>query len=356
MPRPGLHGLRIERKVWPYGTFCPGKNLLCPVCDSRLFCIVQFMPFPMNSLPSVVLLKEHLSLAGVANADEAAKRILEDVARFGMEDFRLGEKFPVPRGVVVEYTFGRTGYSIDNAHPQRAPDFYPSDHGGTQLNSDNIRFFLRVSEIAGEIVPDLWLNPDSNLIGKIRTPRQHLDSLNEFWWLSRWNRPFTVQPNYRMHNHCDLDVDWRLTWDFGLHALSVNMDAKRRCDVLRYFGKSIKPNEIFEAGVIDKRGRSKFRPSGPDEINVLGLTVIGEINREVQKYAEKWLKTRDDVDAILLFSRFSDRKAGFDLHVQRKQELLSQVLNRALDDKDTCLHGRIQCPLPFTLSQLRFVP
>jgi hypothetical protein len=310
----------------------------------------------MNSLPSVELLREGLSIAGVAYADVAAIQLLDDIARFGMNDFKLGRKFPTELGAVVEYTFGNTGYSIEKASPQNAPNFMPSDHGGTQLDSENILLFLRVSEIARELVPELWLRPNDDLVGKIKTAHQHLDTLNEFWWLSRWINPFKSQANYHMHTDSGLDVDWRLTWDFGLSSISVNLEAKRRRDVLRSGGEPINPEDIFEAGLFDKKGRCKFFPSKPDEINVLALTLIGEIDHEVQYHAENWLKTRKDIDAIALFSRFSTRKTGFDLHVQRKQDLLSQVLNRDLHDKDKYLHSLIQRPLPCTIPQLRFLP
>jgi hypothetical protein len=135
----------------------------------------------------------------------------------------------------------------------------------------------------------------------------------------------------------------------------VNLEVKRRIDVLRTGGEPLNPIDLFEAGVI-KDGRSKFRPSQPDEINVLGITLIGEIDHEVQQQAESWLQTRNDVDAIILFSRFSSRNPALALHVQRKHELLSQVLNRQLDDKDNCLHSLIERPLPCTISQLRFLP
>ncbi len=206
----------------------------------------------------------------------------------------------------------------------------------------------RVSEIARELVPELWLRPNDDLVGKVKAAHQHLDTLNEFWWLSRWINPFKSQANYHMHADSGLDVDWRLTWDFGQSSISVNLEAKRRRDVLRSGGEPINPKEIFEAALFDKKGRCKFFPSKPDEINVLALTLIGEIDHEVQYHAENWLKTRKDIDAIALFSRFSTRKTGFDLHVQRKQDLLSQVLNRDLHDKNKYLHSLIQRPLPCT--------
>jgi len=310
----------------------------------------------MNALPTVQSLRKALATADVAYAEAAAIQLFDDITRFGMSEFKLGRMFPTEQGTVVEYTFGKNAYSIENAKPKKAPQFRPSDHGGTQLNSENILVFLRTSELARKLVPTIWLQPTDDLRGKISSPSQHLDTLNEFWWLSRWNGSFEAIPSFKMHTDSALDVDWRLTWDFGLNTfLSVNLEVKRRMDVLRTGGEHLNPVDVFEAGVI-KDGRSKFRPSQHDEINVLGITLIGEIDHEVQQHAESWLQTRNDVDAIVLFSRFSSRKPSLALHVQRKHEMLSQVLNQQLDDKDNCLHSLIQRPLPCTISQLRFLP
>jgi hypothetical protein len=310
----------------------------------------------MNALPTLEELRLALATADVGYADTAAVQLLEDIDRFGISEFRLGRRFPTSLGTIVEYTFGENGYDIENADPKRAPQFRQSDHGGTQLNSENILVFLRASELARKLAPTVWLQPTDDLRGKISSARQHLDTLNEFWWLSRWIGSFEVHPNFKMHPDSDLDVDWRLTWDFGLNSLlSVNLEIKRRIDVLRISGQPLNPEEVFAAGVI-KNGRSKFRPSQADEINLLGITLMAEIDDEVQQHAKNWLKTRNDIDAIALFSRCSHHHAPFALHVQRKHELLSQVFDGQLDAKDECLHSSIQRPLPYTIPQLRFLP
>lgn len=325
-----------------------------PGCATLHACSHQC--YPMSTLPSVASLTDALALAGVSTnlAMEGATRLLADIARFRIDAFRLGERYQTPLGPVVEYLFGKTGYSINNACPENTPHFKPSEYGGTQLDSENILLFFRVSEIAYELIPHIWLNPNEDFAGKVRASGQHLDTLNEVWWLSRWSGTFEIEPNF--HLVADRDVDWRLTWDFGLgQRLSANVEVKRRRDISRIAGAEFDFKEMFEAGVI-KEGRSKFRRSGTSEVNILGITLIGEIDRDVQHYAAEWLKTRDDIDAILLFTRFSSRKSGFDIHVQRKRDLLEQVLKRDLSERDECLHARLQQPLPYTWSQLEFLP
>src|SRR4051812_36299345 len=179
-----------------------------------------------------------LALVGMP-AEEArihAQRIVDGVARYPISGFRVLTPEGITREIViVEYEFGENGYSIDNAKPREVPDFQPTDHGGSQCDQENLLFLARAFEIAEAAVPHLWLNPDNDLIGKLTSPRQHLNTLNEFWWLSRWNLGFTAVPNYELNPACSMNVDWRLTWRFWPDIdLHVNLEVKRRIfDVLR---------------------------------------------------------------------------------------------------------------------------
>lgn len=300
---------------------------------------------------------------GVAEdkAREWSTLIADDLRRFGLEEFRLCPLDYVSGNMgLVEYEFGPTAYSVDHAKPTASPNFQPSDHGGTQLDRENLLLFARVSEIARSRAANIWVNPDDELKGKLTSPRQHLDTLNEFWWLSRWRQPLaTLEQNQIINPLCGMDVDWRLHWDMGLNtSLFVNLEVKRRAggDVLRFAqGATTAPEQLFSAG-LEKNGRCKFRPSNANEINVLGVTLLGEINRDVQAQAGDWIKSRNDIDALLLFSRFSQNRSGFDVHAVRKRELLDAVLVRSLDPLDQSLHGRVATPLPFSLNQLPFLP
>ncbi len=103
---------------------------------------------------------------------ERAQFLHEDIQRFGIEGFSIHNN----RGI-IEYQLGKTGYSVDNAQPKDAPHFFPSGHGGTQLSHDNILFFVRASEIARRVVPELWTQPNADILGGICSARQHTDTL-----------------------------------------------------------------------------------------------------------------------------------------------------------------------------------
>ena len=314
------------------------------------------------NLPTVKELERAFTLARIPSAEARshAVRMADDLTRFPIEGFRLLPLDCVSAEIgLVEYQFGRTAYSINNAKPEDAPRFKPSDHGGTQLDRENLLFLARASQIAHATTPELWLKPDAELTGQVTSPRQHLDTLNEFWWLSRWRPGATIERAYQLNPKCGMNIDWRLSWDMGFGSpLTVNLEVKRRVggDVLRSVqGCSLNPDDLFAPGLEDKHGNSKFRQAGKGEINVLGLTLLGEINREVQERAFEWINTRSDIDAVLLFSRFSLQRCGFDPHIVRNKELLAQVMIRELDPLDRCLHGRISKPLPIPLSQLPFL-
>jgi hypothetical protein len=313
----------------------------------------------MNPI-TIADLEKALADAGISQDEVSARAatLLEDLERYRISEVRLLRPFSTRKGLVVEYEFGKTAYSVDNARPDASPNFKESDHGGSQLNRDNLLFLVRSADIARELVPDMWLHPDADLKGKLRSPRQHLDTLNEFWWLSRWKRGAKIKPNQRINPKCGMDVDWQMTWDFGLPPpLTVNVEVKRRVDVLRMAqGHGIDITKVFAAGLEDKKGNFKFRESTSSEINVLALTLLGEIDHEVQLRAGDWLQTRPDIDAVLLFTRFSDRRSGFDTHIVRKHKLLNQVLVKELSSFDKCLHSMIEKPLPYPLSQLPFLP
>ena len=304
-------------------------------------------------------LQKALTCAGIPPIEVPvlAGILMADLERFGISDLRLMPS-PTPLCPIMEYEIGETGYSVHKARPENSPDFKPTDHGGSQLNRDNLLFLVRAAEIARTLVPDIWLHPNADLKGKLKSPKQHLDTLNEFWWLSRWKPDATIAPNQQINPKCGKDVDWKLSWDFGFQPLTVNLEVKRRViDVLRMAqGQELDTNKLFAAKLEDDKGNSKFRQSTSSEINVLALTLIGEIDHEVQLRAEEWLRTRDDIDAVLLFTRFSKQRSGFDRHVVRKSALLDQVLVPQLSPRDECLHFVIERPLPYPLSQLQFLP
>ena len=76
---------------------------------------------------------------------------------------------------------------------------------------------------------------------------------------------------------------YRLADDLGLwlgSSITVNLEVKRRMEVLRMAQEhELSVEEIFGAGLEDEDGNSKFRESTSSEVNVLALTLLGEIDQ-----------------------------------------------------------------------------
>jgi hypothetical protein len=89
----------------------------------------------------------------------------------------------------------------------------------------------------------------------------------------------------------------------------------------------------------------KFRPSGPDEVNILGLSVFGELDRELQLVVSDWLKSQRLVDAVLIASRESRRKSGFDAQLLNDKAKLLSPLLRPLGDEDQTLAFALEVPM-----------
>ena len=141
-----------------------------------------------------------------------------------------------------------------------------------------------------------------------------------------------------------MDIDWQLIWEGILGSpFIVNLEVKRRRDTDCLLKGEISPEKLFDEGLV-KNGKHKFRKSSDSEVNVLAVTLLSEINRDVQLAAEHWLNEQTVIDALLLFTRFSINRSGFDVHVREKRHLLDAVLDRQLSTLDLSLHSCFEFP------------
>lgn len=269
----------------------------------------------MNT-PSIEMI-ERLLVAGSLNRDEASRRaplVFEDFQWIGFDNLRLSAstRAPFSSYCIPEYFFGDTGFSIHNA--EQGEFIEAKWIGGTGMDRGHLQLFSRASDIGRDILPHLW-HQRGKLRGSLRNPTQHLDTVEEVWWLDRWYSPERVRASLQLNAGSNKDVDWCFTLANG--AVAINMEVKRLpSDALRHTkGRTFKTN-VFE-NYCKKNVTPKFRRSQADEVNVLALSLIGEIDHCVQSALEDWLVKRQDViDAILVTSRESSRKSSFDVHLR----------------------------------------
>jgi hypothetical protein len=276
---------------------------------------------------------EKLLIAGSLNPGEARKRaplVKEDLDWIDFDSLmfdarpcefieeQTGSSFWIP-----EYHFGKTGSSIDAA--EHAEVIRIEWMGGTGIDRGHLQFFSRVSEIARKLIPHYWLKP-CKLRYALRNPTQHINTTEEIWWLDRWKRPEGIKSSVKLKQDSDADVDWTFTVGDGI--LTVNLEVKRLVgDCVRHVTDRTFKMDWFEQFCQDKVN-PKFRASRENEINVLGLSLIGEITREVQLVVSEWLVNRQElIDAVVITTREARRKSSFDIQLRNtKAKLIKNFL------------------------------
>ena len=232
---------------------------------------------------------------------------------------------------IPEYHFGKTRHSIDAA--EHANVIKVEWMGGTGLDRGHLQFFSRVSEIARKVIPHYWLKP-CKLRDSLRNPTQHLDTIEEIWWLDRWKIPENIKSSVKLKHDSAADVDW--TFTVGGGALTVNLEVKRLAgDCVRHVTERTFKIDWFEQ-FCENKVNPKFRASREDEVNVLALSLFGEITREVQLVVSEWLINRQElIDAVVIVTREARRKSCFDIQLRNsKARLMKNFLHEpTLEDQ-----------------------
>ena len=293
---------------------------------------------------------ETLLKLGSLGDDEARRRapiLARDIEQIGFGTFQLScRPYPVPsaNGQIVatplpEYQFGDTGFSVHKA--RNSHDDFSRWIGGTGLDRGHLQFFSKVSQIGHSLIPELW---PKKLRAELRNPTQHLDTLEEVWWLGCWSGIENIRRAGHIKPGVADDIDWQFTIGSAgcLAGLKVNLEVKRlKSDNTRQArGREMNAHEF--AQFCRDQVLRKFRPSHSDEVNVLGISLFGEIDGNVQRVISEWLlgdenRDSDDaplIDAVLLATRESRRHSSFDRQLRNEKAYLIKSHFRGPDAED----------------------
>jgi hypothetical protein len=296
----------------------------------------------MNEIDATII-ADYLRLGPLDEGEvlHRAAVLVEDIKRIRFKTFRLSSAiYPYPDlilGSVVpkplaEYHFGDTNFSVQKA--VNALDDPATWFGGPGLDRGHLQFFSKASRIAHHVIPEFWIGSRA-LRENLRNPTQHLDTLEEVWWLARWKRLKRdgIRMAKKLSPELKGDVDWQI--DLPGLEMTVNMEVKRlKSDVVR-----AARNLEFDAHRFTQFCRKdllpKFRPSGDREVNVLALTLFGEIDPQVNDVLSAWLVDEGSlIDAIIVTSHHPLHGGLFYLHfANRKAESLMSELVPP-DDED----------------------
>lgn len=276
------------------------------------------------------------------DADTARRRariLAEDIGTIAFETFRLSAQlYPFPgseSGVrLAEYHFGETGCSVNNAenpYENRIQWF-----GGTGIDRGNLQLFARVCEIGRAIIPDFWL-ADEKLRMALRNPAKHLSTLEEVWWLSRWFGIENICREIRLRGDSKKDVDW--SFQLSGANMQVNLEVKRYIsDAVRHARPHARRfSEQAFSRFCAEAVLPKFRQSSENEVNVLALSLFGEIDCDVRFTVSNWLKQQCLVDAVIIATREARRRPAFDVHFATDKSKLLRHNLREFDEEDAGL-------------------
>ncbi len=242
--------------------------------------------------------------------------------------------YPIP-----EYFFGDTGFNINNA--ENSADNVAEWLGGTGLDRGNLQLFSKISRLARDLIPHYW-HTDENLRCDLRNPPQHLNTVEEIWWLDRWLVLQDIVKGYRLIPGSKVDVDWRLELPGRLH---VNLEVKRvPSDCVRHArGKDF--SAIWFKRFCAEKVLPKFRESDEDEVNVLAVSLFGELGRDVQAVMSDWLLAQHVIDAIIIATREGRRKSAFDCQFRVEKARILKHFLRGPDAEDQSLAFALEVPM-----------
>lgn len=296
---------------------------------------------------------ETLLKLGPLDDTEACRRapvLAADIDQIGFDTFRLScRMYPVPSeggGILSiplpEYHFGDTGFSVDRA--SNSNDDFPTWIGGTGLDRGHLQFFSKISQLGHNLIPRFW---PKKLRSELRNPSQHLDTLEEVWWLGCWSGIEDIRRAERMRSDTAANVDWQFViakTGFST-GLKVNLEVKRlKSDSKRHArGCRMEAHEFAQFCRGEVLG--KFRPSDPDEVNVLAISLFGEIDGNVQRVISEWLLSNENcdsqnkplIDAVLLATRESRRRSSSDVQLRCEKAKLIKPYFCGPDPEDESL-------------------
>lgn len=277
-----------------------------------------------------------------------ARLLFRDLTRLQIEGFRVLpiRRYPFNPSFNVqlaEYQFGPVDFSLENAKDPASVRKTVGEMEGTAINREEILYLSKVCEMAHALIPNMWTS-DKRLIRDVRRSRQHLDTLNEIWWLGRWNglSEQSLKREVALLPTSAKSVDWQFPLVADGRAWTFNLEVKRLIHSIgarayaknHWFYKAPLPDGSFD----DADPRLKFRRSLDSEINILGVTWFDAISVELKAEIQRFLDEDDKIDVVIIWSPdykgggwFSFFPKGRD--ITEKQRAISSVLLEP-DDED----------------------
>lgn len=307
-----------------------------------------------------------------------AQFLKADIDALQLRSFEIlpSEYLPVP-ALGAYLPFIQYRFDTPNFSPHKADDpFHVKKHsremGGTGLDREDLACFAAISEIGHTVIPHLWPSfpePESSspevkksrmaLEKNLRNPAEHLNTLNEVWWLKCWEGLDKASVYYE--HICDRTAmrpgknpstaDWSFTTLSG--QVRINLEVKNRPGThgARVYGK---PFYLFS-----NEPEQPFGESSENEINVLAVTAYladsvsdEALDTHVEEYfASLEERKRPVVDAVLVWMPLGGSPSSSWVQYfpknrdLKKKDLILKALLREPSEEDRSRFGLQQFPI-----------
>lgn len=244
--------------------------------------------------------------------DALARRaalLAEDLKTLSIEGFELlPPRWLNPPGSdllfrIVEYKFNNNSRSMDRITDPFQAGKDVANMEGSGLDRCSLLYLSKISEIGHRIIPHLWPGYET-LRNNLQLGTQHMNTLNEVWWLSKWHGidPGSVEyekPVLKGASDPKKKLAPRVDWSFTVLGgqVRINLEVKRRDGTMA--------STTYSKGVhlFGDNPEKPFSPSEADEINVLAITAYhgGYITeREERRLVDDYLAALDGpvLDAV----------------------------------------------------------
>lgn len=223
--------------------------------------------------------------------DEAVRRasaISEDMAKIGFDvvpSFEVSAEEWRDHGArpQAEYILPQSPFSINASNGNQAME-------GSYLTRGNLLRLSQTVELGRKWLPEL--RPKgfaTRLLGA-----EHLDTLNEVWWLKFWRSLVSVRRGPKVSPNAK-DADWLLTFHDGLADCTINLEVKRRTGNINTLFKHANPTVLLAD--VEK----KFQPAGPETANIVALTIYHRPRPEAARRVAEWLIQKPAIDGVLVW-------------------------------------------------------
>jgi hypothetical protein len=249
-----------------------------------------------------------------------ARLLHQDLIRLQIEGFRLlpVQMYPGsatrPEIRVSEYEFGPVRFGLENAHDPASVRKTVEEMAGTAISREDILYLSQICTLAHRIIPRSWMT-DHKLMENVRLPSQHLDTLNEIWWLGRWSG---VDEKLLQREACILPrpgktIDWQFQLVVGNATWTINLEVKRIISSMgarayrktHYFYSTLRA----DGSIKTDNPQLKFRRSLDHEVNALAVTWFDEISVEFEAEVQRFVDEDDRIDVVTVWAP-GDRGRG----------------------------------------------